>query len=252
MSSMTSPRGPLPARVYWIRRSIVVLLALLLVFVIGKALTSFGGGDGGGSNPAASNVSDKKSADPTPLSGVAGAGPTVGVTPTAKSKKRATPLSVPTGQCQDEDVTVTSTVTRINGGGRATLPLKLTTAGGACTWRVSAKTVVVRITSGNDRIWSSQDCTRAIPTTDVVVRPEGEKPATVNVAWSGRRSHVGCSKGTAWADPGWYHVTAASLGGTPSDTQFELAAPPRPTVTKTAHPKHKASGKPTSGKTPKG
>jgi hypothetical protein len=253
MSSMTSPRGPLPARVYWIRRCLALLLALLLVFVIGKVLTSFGGSDGSGGNPAAANVADKKTPSATPQNDGTGAGSAAGTAqPSTKPKKTATPLSVPTGQCQDEDVTVTSTVTRINGGGEAKLPLELTTTGGACTWRVSAKSVVLKITSGTDRIWSSQDCKGAIPTTDVIVRPDGEKPAKVNVTWSGRRSHGGCAKGTAWADPGWYHVSAASLGGSPSDTQFELAAPPRPTVTKTAHPKQKPTKKPTSGKTPKG
>ena len=42
MSSM-APRGPLPARVYWVRRTLVLVVALALVFGIGKLLTGFGG-----------------------------------------------------------------------------------------------------------------------------------------------------------------------------------------------------------------
>jgi hypothetical protein len=40
---MSSPRGPLPARVYWVRRALVLVVALALVFGIGKLLTGFGG-----------------------------------------------------------------------------------------------------------------------------------------------------------------------------------------------------------------
>lgn len=250
MSSMTSPRGPLPARVYWIRRGIAVLLALLLVFVIGQALTSFGGDDGS-APPKASTVADKKDSGPQPDGTGAGSAAGTEQSPRKAKKKTALPESAPTGQCEDEDVTVTSTVSRVDGGGRTTLPIELTTAGDACTWRVSSKTVVLKITSGTDRIWSSQDCKDSIPTTDVVVRPEGEKVAQVDVGWTGRRSSSDCPKGTGWADPGFYHVTAASLGGEPTDTQFEVAAPPRPTVTKTTHPKKKAKS-PKSVKTPKG
>jgi hypothetical protein len=252
MSSVTSPRGPLPARVYWIRRGLAVLLALLLVFVIGKALSSLGGSDGSGPQAA---TAAKESSNPSPRAdGTAGAGSAAGAEQSKGStaKKTALPQSVPTGQCQDDAVTVTSTVTTVPGGGRTTLPLELTTSGGACTWRVSAQTVVLKITSGSDRIWSSQDCKGSIPTTDVVVRPAGEKVAKVDVTWSGRRSRNGCAKGTAWADPGYYHVTTASLGGQPTDTQFEVVAPPRPTVTKTAHPKHKSTKKPKAVETPKG
>ena len=38
-----APRGPLPARVYWVRRTLVLIVALALVFGIGKLLTGFGG-----------------------------------------------------------------------------------------------------------------------------------------------------------------------------------------------------------------
>jgi hypothetical protein len=250
MSSMTSPRGPHPARVYWVRRGLAVLLALALVFAIGKVLTSFGGNDGGG-RASATSVAQKSTA-PTTRADAPGAGSSAGTDKPSKAstKKTAEPLSVPTGQCQDGDVVVTPTVTSVDGGGRVSLPLRFTTAGGACTWRVSAQTVVLKVTSGSDRIWSSQDCTASIPTTDVVVRPDGEKPAVVDVGWSGRRSSEGCPPGSAWADPGYYHVSAASLGGEPTDVQFEVAAPPRPTVTKTTHPK--PTKKPKAGSTPKG
>lgn len=254
MSTMTSPRGPLPARVYWIRRGIALLLALLLVFVVGKVLSGFGGNGGGGAR--ATTVAQHNKA--TPNAGPTGAGSSAagGAAPASpsatKSGKTVQPLSVPTGQCADADVTVTPTVTGVDGGGSIGIPLKLTTSGAACTWQVSSRSIVLKVVSGSDRIWSSQDCKASIPTQDVVVRPAGEKAAKVRVTWNGRRSQTDCPKGTGWADPGYYHVVAASLGGAPTDVQFALSAPPRPTVTKTAKPKPKPTHKAKAVVTPKG
>jgi hypothetical protein len=105
----------------------------------------------------------------------------------------------------------------------------------ACTWSVSPRTLAVRLTSGDDRIWSSQDCKSAIPeASDVTVRRE--KPTTaVEVTWIGRRSDAECSTEPGWAQPGYYYVEATTLGGEPSDLQFELG--PAIVKTKTAKPK---------------
>ena len=70
------------------------------------------------------------------------------------------------------------------------------------------------------------------------------------MTWSGRRSAQDCPTGSQWVDVGYYHAIAASLGGTPTDVQFQVVGPPRPVVTKTTHPKPSKS--PTATKTPKG
>jgi hypothetical protein len=95
--------------------------------------------------------------------------------------------------------------------------------------------VVVKIVSGSDRIWSSQDCGRAIKPEEVVVR--SARPTTVAITWNGRRSDDGCPGGTGWAMPGWYHAVTAAIGSEPSDTQFQLTLPNRPVITRTASPK---------------
>ena len=93
----------------------------------------------------------------------------------------------------------------------------------------------MKITSGSDRIWSSQDCPDSIKPADVVVR--NGVPTYVNVVWSGRRSDDTCSRTAAWANAGYYHVFAAVLGSTPTDIQFEVTRAPTDFVTKTAKPK---------------
>ncbi len=56
MGSVRHPRGRLPQRVYWVRRGVVLAMALLLVFGIGKLLGG-NGQDPAGSGVEASNTS---------------------------------------------------------------------------------------------------------------------------------------------------------------------------------------------------
>jgi hypothetical protein len=156
-----------------------------------------------------------------------------------QAKRAETVLVPPTGECREDEVAVVPEVGRAAGGGPIVLHLELTGTQPACTFKVSPETLVVKITSGDDRIWTSQECPKAIPSTSVVVR--SAVPATVPVTWSGRRSDETCSNRTAWALPGFYHVHAAALGSAPSDVQFEVTVPSRPVVTRTAKPKPSAT-----------
>jgi hypothetical protein len=223
--------------VYWFRRSLVLLTALALVFAIGRLL----GGSGGTSGPPAEAEPVAAPAPSTTVPAVAGPLPVV---PSATGKAArptatGTPvvLAVPTGPCAVDEITVTPTVPVAVAGGRVSLVLQLTGIRPACTFAVSSRTLVARVTSGHDRIWSSQDCRTSVKAASVVVR--SAEPTPVTVTWSGRRSDDDCSRSTPWALPGYYHLTAAAVGSEPADTQFRLTSPPRPVVTKTAHPKGK-------------
>lgn len=140
-------------------------------------------------------------------------------------------MAEPDGPCAPHEVQLGATLRSAPGGDRVEIPLEVTTDRLACVFTVSAKTVVVRINSGDDQIWTSQHCPRAITNQDVVVR--AARPATVTLAWSGRRSAPECAEDTKWALPGGYHVVAAALGGEPTDRYFELTAPEAPVVTRT-------------------
>ena len=118
----------------------------------------------------------------------------------------------------------------------------------ACTFKVSPESLVVKIASGHDRIWSSQDCPAAIKETEVVVR--SAQQVAVPVVWSGRRSDDNCPGQLAWALPGFYHVYAAAYGSTPADVQFEVTQSPTRVVTRTPSPHPKASGSATPHATP--
>ena len=237
-------RGPLPARVYWFRRLLVLGTAFALVFGIGRLLV--GGSD---ATSSGEDTAAQVAAGTAPTS----AAPTTpAATPTkhrTRTPKPTPTLAAPEGDCDGSDIAVTPKVTNPVAGRDVLVVLQLRTLQSeACTWRTGPDALTVNITSGKDAIWSSRQCPRAVPVRDVVVR----KAVTTNlgIMWrEARRSGEECTKLTDWAMPGWYHVTAAALGGEPSDLQFELKRPTAGTVTQTATPKQSPSQKPSaSGK----
>jgi len=240
MPSTVRPRGPLPARVYWTRRLIVLGVPLLLVVVLARVL---GGSSDGKDDTAGTATQAGATIDET--SQAASSDPTVDVTTGTgkKGKKKrnreTTPpepvLAEPTGPCATSDIVATPALTSAPGGSDVPITINLrTVVTEACTWQASPQTLTVTITSGDDYIWSTRECPVAIPVQDVVIRQAVDTP--VVVTWSARRSDETCSDRTDWARLGFYHVEAAALGGDGTDVQFELVAPTAPVITKTADP----------------
>jgi hypothetical protein len=231
MSSLT--RGPLPPRVYWRRRVLLVALAVVLVFVLARLLNA--GSDATSAPDAATPVAGVPTSTPTPSATATTPPRTDGRQP--KKKKRSEPvLAAPTGSCADADIAVTPTVPKAVAGREVFLVLKLRTIQAeACTWEVSPETLTLKITSGNDDIWASRQCPRVVPTRSVVVR--SAVSTSVGVTWNARRSDEECSRLTNWALPGFYHLAAAALAGEPADVQFELEAPTPVVITRTPEPK---------------
>jgi hypothetical protein len=224
--------------VYWTRRLLVLAVALGLVYGIAHLLGS-GGGDGGpaarpvgavASGPATTPARPTATAPP----GRTGKGAGNGARP--KASPTPTPLAAPSGPCANGDIVVTPSVRGAAYAGKPVIfAMTLTTkVSPACDWDVTAGSLAVRLTSGSDRVWSTQDCVGAVPRQSVVVRKD--HPVSVTVVWNGQRSDAECTRTTAWAEPGYYHVVAAAFGAEPTDVQFALLPPPRPTITATPTP----------------
>ena len=242
MPTTVRPRGPLPARVYWTRRLVVLAVPLLLVVVLARVLGGSADGKDGSTAQAtqAGATTAETAVAPT-------AGPTAEVAPGTGKKGRkgknrteeVVPpepvLAEPTGPCTESDIVATPAMTSAAGGSDVPITINLrTVVTEACTWQASPETMTVTITSGSDDIWSSRECPASIPPQDVVVRQAVDTP--VVVTWSAKRSDEGCTRWTEWADLGWYHVQAAALGGDATDVQFELVAPQPGVITTTADP----------------
>jgi len=208
--------------------------AVALVFVFVRFFFS---GDQAASPEQATSVATKTKAAPN-----SGAAAVFGPQPVPMAPG-ATPMAIPTeafeippaGPCLDNGIITTPQVSEAVAGGPIVINLQLSGTVPACSFKTGPKTLAVKITSGKDDIWSSQDCPKAIPVQDVVVR--AGSPTVVPVRWSGRRSDPDCSQQGAWALPGFYHVEAATLGSTPGDLQFKVTAPGPRVIIKTQKPK---------------
>ncbi|MDX6301400.1 MAG: hypothetical protein QOF53_2614 [Nocardioidaceae bacterium] len=256
MTGVARPRGPLPARVYWTRRLLLVAVAFALVFGIAHLL----GGSTSGGNGSAPRPVDAEATQTTPTtSGPATVAGSPSVTPSEDSPTgtespiataTSTALAQPTGRCANSDILAVPTVaTPAYAGKPVALTLSLTTKQSpACNWTVGPGSLVVKVTSGTDRIWSSQDCVDAVPQRDVVVRKD--HPVTVTVVWNDHRSDAECTTDTPWVGLGDYHVVAAAFGSDPTDRQFVLVPLPvaTKTVTETPKPRH-PSASPSAGAT---
>lgn len=256
MSTMT--RGPLAPAVYWRRRLVVMLVALLILFG-GARLLGLGGGDEATDeqlvqSSAETEVGDEGESRPSstlPTSDAAattgdgagsGANGGKGGAKAKARKAKATALPEPVGTCLPSDVKAQPVIDSAVAGREVAIALELSTRDAvACTWEVSPGDLTMKITSGPDEIWTSRQCPKAVPTKEVVLRSSGT--TTVEVRWSSRRSDDSCSKLTDWALPGFYHVTAAALAGEPRDVQFELVAPVAPTITASPEPQADADEK---------
>lgn len=240
------PTRRLPARVYWFRRALVLGSVLALVVAMSRILTGSPEAD---PEATATTVADT----PAPPAVAGPMGPTA--LQTGKASPTRTPpstvLAQPDGPCTLDEITATPVAGTPKAGASVALTLELTGIRPACTFEVSADSLVAKITAGSKRVWSSQDCPHAIKTSSVVVR--SGTPTAVQVTWSGRYSDAQCSRAAAWALPGNYQVVGAVIGSEPSQVAFKLTSPPRPVVTKTITPKPrtKVSSRPASRPTGK-
>ncbi|KRF16615.1 hypothetical protein ASG90_10100 [Nocardioides sp. Soil797] len=246
MRSAARPRGPLPARVYWVRRAVVLGAAFLLIFGLARLLGSGSDGDGEGSRPTAEQAAGQQS-DPASEATDQPPGPEVS-TNAPKAKKTKPPLAEPSGPCNPADITVSPEVDTVAANDTIDIPFKITGTDEACTFTVSSKSMVIKITSGSDLIWSSQQCAK-LPEEDIVVR--SAKATKVVLEWNGRRSDDECGRTAAWAQIGWYHVEAAAFGGEPTSDKFELTGPKPEKVYKTVKPKADKNKKKNDDKTNK-
>ncbi len=223
------PVGPLAAGTYWRRRALIGGV-LLLVLVLFRACT--GGGPTGKDAVAVAHPT----AVPTP-SRTPAAVPTPRLTPAVTATGPATPTAAaspggtgtpsvgPVASCLDSALVLIASADAPSYASGATPLLRLTIRNGgrvACRRNVGSRAIELRILSGSDRIWSSDDCANGGSLDPVLLQP-GETRST-SVVWSGRRSQPGCAPNTAPAQPGTYLVFARVGTLTRSGGSFALTA----------------------------
>ena len=190
-----SPVGPLPASTYWRRRLVLLLVVVALLVVAVKAF-------GGGGDAKESLRSD---ASPTPSAQPRSPAPSPSPSP-AMSAAPPSPAVVPA--CGDAalQVTVVADADTYPAGAAPRFTLRVVNAGSqTCRRALGPDAVELRVFSGEDRIWSSDDCSKGTGQGVLELPPGDARELTVQ--WPGKRTKPGCKTGDT-AAPGTYRVSA--------------------------------------------
>ena len=225
MSTVARPRGPMPTRVYWVRRLVLVAVVVLVGWL---TIRWVDGGDSGATppedeTPAAATESD----DPTPA---ADRDPKKSrdKNRTARVDTVAETFERPREDCDLTDVLVVPSVTE-SAYAEEPVRLSLRISSGSsspCSLGLDAESLLIVISDGNDTVWDSTHCEDDLPVRDLALQPRWS--TLIDLTWSGRHSGRNCASDATPAEPGTYTVEAAMLEGEPSEAEFELIARPKP------------------------
>lgn len=236
LDAILRPVGPEPPGTYWRRRG-GLLLALLTALLLARACTGPDAtpagsvvGSGGPAGPASVSPAPAASAasaapaataptvPPTP----AGAGtPTAPAAASTVPSTAATPPASPAALCSALTVAAETDERVYPAGGRPRLSLVVTNLGREpCRADVGQPARELRVVSGADRIWSSDDCS---PGGESSVRELAPGQRLVfTVPWSVSRSRPGCPTGLPKPGAGTYRVIGRLGQQLSAETVFTL------------------------------
>ena len=185
------PVGPLPASTYW-RRRVLVLVVLAVVLLL--VLKACGGED-------KKDTLAGPSSSPSPS---AAASPQPSPSPSVSPSPKPAPILT----CRDTvlQITTESDAESYKSGAAPKFTLTVRNIGSVpCRRALGPDAVELRVFSGEDRIWSSDDCNKA--TGQGVVTLAAGAGNALTVQWIGKRTKPGCDIGDV-AQPGTYRVSA--------------------------------------------
>ncbi|MCU1589401.1 MAG: hypothetical protein JWP11_657 [Frankiales bacterium] len=184
------PVGPLPASTYWRRRALLLVGVVILLLVAVKACSN---------GPTTKDALSGPSATPKP---------SVAASVQSSPAPSASPTPAPLQTCRDSvlQVTAESDAASYPSGAAPRFTLTVRNIGSvACRRALGPGAVELRVFSGEDRIWSSDDCNEAKDQGVQTLKAGAAQAMTVQ--WSGKRTKPGCQTGDT-AQPGTYRVSA--------------------------------------------
>lgn len=226
MSSVIRPVGPLPPRVYWVRRLVLIGVVVVVVALV-AALVSKVAGAGeqpvtkptatvGADEPKGSDGKDGKGSGDKDTSKDDKAADEDGDQKDDGAKDEAGAESTAAGSgdipaCAKEDVTIGLSADGETFKGRnVKFALEVTnTSERSCLIDVTDKTRELVIVSGPARVWGSADCVDPEPRMLLLAAGQADSSS---LTWKRVRSEPGCPTKGVEAKPGTYRATASILG----------------------------------------
>ncbi|MFS0705990.1 hypothetical protein AB6N23_15875 [Cellulomonas sp. 179-A 9B4 NHS] len=200
----------LPARVYWVRRFVVLGLPLIAVVLLVVWLTGRGGDEPtAGTSPSTAAVAPGDAAADDAAEEPAGGSDAEGGGPAACAPGQLALAITPGAETFPGDVEPTFTVSITNAGDEP------------CLVDADERSREVVVTSGSDRVWSSRDCQPAEVEPLTLLLAGGqvdERPFT----WPRSRSAEGCPGDLPDPGDGTYSATFSVGGATAPAAVFGL------------------------------
>ncbi len=220
MSTVRQPAGSPPPSVYRRRRVVALVLALLLFLLLAWAATAIVGAlrgeDDATTTATAGQASQEPSGEPAPSSTPASSEPESSE-PESSEPESSAPAAAPSESaggstdCPAEVVSVVATADQPSYtlGGAATVGMTITNTGSAaCQLDAGSAALELMVVSGEDRIWSSDDCQEAEENRPTTVEPGEAGALASSVQWPLERSAEGCSEDLPALRPGTYQLSA--------------------------------------------
>ena len=216
MANPLQPRGPEEPSVYWRRRALVLLGALLILFVAWRTIA------GSNHNPSASSQTPDTTvttpaADPT--SSVT-ADPTQSSTPEVSATP--TVVTAPVAHCSDGDLKISLAISKSSVAPGAGLHMSMhvvNISSTPCERNLGSGPNEIWITSGPALIWSTDHCYPSQSSHVITLKPKQDW--SVSTTWDGHRSLKGCQDlGVATSGAYWAHSRSGTANS--ADVRFVI------------------------------
>jgi hypothetical protein len=233
MSGVLHPVGPQSVRTYWARRGLVFAATTILVLALALIIGGPGSGSAATPSPTSEDSASPAAASPSAVETPAPTPSVVDISASATPKPSATknrklkasirqPQQAAPASCTTKELRPTLTAKRrIVPKHPTTFQLSLINGSAqTCVARVTRKNFQLKINSGSDRIWSTDDCPSMIKTVSRKLR--SEHAVAWSLTWNGKRSKSRCKSASQSLHPGRYVATAQLDGAEPVKLRMVL------------------------------
>jgi hypothetical protein len=232
------PAGPLPPRVYWVRRLIAIAIVLAVLLILSWAWGAIRGG--GGPSTTGTSGSHTSSLHSSVTTSQHTPSPSTSTTPTHSASHSKSPSKSPShsksptsspstsssapGPCPVKVVvvTVSTDAKSYPSDVQPRLAMSVRNSGSvACTRDVGQAALELRVaTSAGVQIWSSDDCAPGGAHDVLTLQPN--QVFRTAVVWGRATSKQGCPSGEPKAPSGSYVLTGRDLAVTSAGATFTL------------------------------
>ena len=220
MSEVLTGKGPQPPVVYWIRRALVLVIAVIVIGLLVWAFSPKGGQPTAGV-PAPGDTPSAAGSEPAPSPSPSGS-PSGGIVPTTSTSPSPSTTPAPDA-CEPIGVQLDlKGFKSVKSGSKQTFSVTAeNNTALPCVMEITSATFVLRVASGTDPVFSTAHCDKWLP---AVKKQTLKAGATVEfkIDWKTFRSAQGCRQAKALLGAGTYIATAAYKESSTARMAFQL------------------------------